>query len=233
MTAPDALTGPVQMPRSGKPNAVVVMLHGYGSDGNDLIGLAPYFAQSLPQAAFYSPHAPNPLEGGFGPGRQWFSLRTYDPEAMRRDPKVRAAKLATAHLGAEATLAAVHKFLDQLIEHHGIAPNRLALLGFSQGTMVSLYVGLRRKQQLGGIVGFSGAVIAPDKLTAEIASRPPVLLVHGDVDPVVPVEMLYDAEAALTAANVPYEAHVIPGLEHGIDGTGGAYAAKFLKDKLG
>ncbi len=232
MPAPDALSGPSKLPRAGKPTSIVVMLHGYGADGNDLIGLAPYFAQSLPKTAFYSPHAPTPLEGGWGGGRQWASLRNYDPVLLKRDPQARAEKLATALEGTDETLAAVNKFLDQVMEFHELPANKLALLGFSQGTMVSIYVGLRRKQQLGGIVGYSGAVLAPDKLNAEIVTRPPVLLVHGDADPVVPIEMLYDGERALKAANVPYEAHVVPELQHGIDGTGAALAAKFLKDKL-
>src|SRR5262245_42275382 len=125
--APDALNGPSHLPREGKPTSIVVLLHGYGADGNDLIGLAPYFAQSLPNTAFYSPHAPNPLEGGWGGGRQWASLRNYDPVLLKRDPKARAEKLATALQGTETTLAAVNKYLDQLLELHGLAANRLAL----------------------------------------------------------------------------------------------------------
>jgi phospholipase/carboxylesterase len=232
MASIEALTGPVQLPRAGEPTSIVVLLHGYGADGNDLIGLAPFFAQSLPRTAFYSPHAPMPLEGGWGGGRQWFSLRNYDPNVVRSDPKARAALMSAMHEGAQASAAKLDAFLDEVLAHHQLGADRLALIGFSQGTMMSLYVGLRRKDALAGIVGYSGAMIAPDALAGEIKSRPPVLLVHGDADPVVPVQALADAEHALKAANVPYKAHVIPALQHGIDGTGAELGAAFLKDKL-
>lgn len=232
MSAIDALQGPSHAPR-GTPTAAVILVHGYGADGNDLIGLAPFFAQAVPDAIFYSPHAPMALEGGFGGGRQWFSLRTYNPEIVRTDPKARAAMMGAMHEGAQASADKLNSYIDQIMAHHDLKANRVALLGFSQGTMMSLYVGLLRKQQLGGIVGYSGAMIAPDKLPAEIVTRPPVLLVHGDADPVVPVQALADVEGALTAANVPYTAHVIPGLQHGIDDTGAQFGAHFLNQHLG
>ncbi len=232
MSVIDALQGPSRAPKD-KPTAAVILLHGYGADGNDLIGLAPFFAQALPHAAFHSPHAPMPLEGGWGSGRQWFSLATYNPEIVRNDPKARAAMMGAMHDGAQASAAKLNTFIDQVTEHYDLKANRVALLGFSQGTMMSLYVGLRRKEQLGGIVGFSGAMIAPDKLPTDIVSRPPVLLVHGDADPVVPVQALADVEGALKSAKVNYTAHVIPGLEHGIDDAGVQLAARFLTQHLG
>jgi phospholipase/carboxylesterase len=228
----DALKGPVH-PARGKATAAVVLLHGYGADGNDLIGLAPYFAQSLPDAVFYSPNAPMPIEGGFGGGRQWFSLRDYNPEIIRNDPKARATMMGTMHDGAQSSAEKLNTYLDQILAEHDLKSDRLALLGFSQGTMMSLYVGLRRKQQLGAILGYSGAMIAPDRLSAEIASRPPVMLVHGDADPVVPIQALADVEQALTGAKVTYETHVIPGLQHGIDGAGAEFGAAFLKKHIG
>lgn len=219
------------MPR-GPVKTAVVLLHGYGSDGNDLIGLAPFFARALPETAFYSPHAPMPLEGGFGGGRQWFSLRGYDPEIVRRNPQGRSALLGAMHDGAQTSAKKVNAYLDQIAAHHGLAANRIALLGFSQGTMMSLYVGLRRAETLGAIVGYSGAMIAPERLPAEIVTRPPILLVHGDADPIVPVEALADVERALKAAATPYTAHVIPGLQHGIDGAGAELGARFLQQHL-
>ena len=233
MTVIDALQGPSRAPKD-KPTAAVILLHGYGADGNDLIGLAPFFAQALPHAAFHSPHAPMPLEGGWGSGgRQWFSLATYNPEIVRNDPKARTAMLSAMHTGAQDSAEKLNAYIDQVTAHYDLPANRIALLGFSQGTMMSLYVGLRRKEQLGAIVGFSGAMIAPDRLASEIVSRPPVLLVHGDADPVVPVQALDDVEGALKAAKVNYTAHVIPGLEHGIDDTGAQLAARFLAEHIG
>src|ERR1043165_4980031 len=118
MSAIDALQGPSHLPK-GKPTAAVILLHGYGADGNDLIGLAPFFAQALPQAAFHSPHAPTPLEGGWGSGRQWFSLATYNPEIIRTDPKARAVMLSAMHAGAQASAAKLNAYIDQVAAHHG------------------------------------------------------------------------------------------------------------------
>ncbi|MCB2106618.1 MAG: alpha/beta fold hydrolase [Rhodobacteraceae bacterium] len=226
-------SGPHAAPASGgTAKQAVVFLHGYGASGDDLIGLAPYFARALPDAAFYSPHAPEPWEGGFFGGRQWFSLAGYDPDLLRHDGPARQRLDGKILAGAENAAPVLNAFLDDVLSHHGLAPDKLALVGFSQGTMMALHVGLRRPKRLAGIVGFSGAIAAPDRLPAEIKSRPPIILIHGAADPVVPVEALADVKNALRDSNVEFSAHVIPGLQHGIDDQGAALAAKFLQENL-
>jgi phospholipase/carboxylesterase len=147
-------------------------------------------------------------------GYQWFSLRERDPDVL----------LA----GVRRAAPALDAFIDAEVERWGLAEGDLALVGFSQGAMMALHVGLRRDKPVAGILGFSGALIGPGRLGREMRSRPPVLLVHGDEDPVVPVEALPAAVEALTAHGVQVESHIRPGLGHGIDGEGVALAARFL-----
>lgn len=228
-----APSGPTLAPASGqKPASAAIFLHGYGSNGDDLIGLAPFFAQALPRTVFYSPNAPERWEGGFLGGFQWFSLTGYDPEAMRRDPARMGQAYQRMYEGAGKAAVYLNGYIDQVMAHHDLTPDKVALIGFSQGTMMSLHVSLRRPEPLAGIVGFSGAMVGGDKLAAEIRSRPPVILIHGEADPVVPVEALGEIKKILAANTVPFEAHTIPGLQHGIDGTGATLAANFLKPKL-
>ena len=212
------LTGPVRKPAGGgAPKQLVVLLHGLGADGNDLIGLAPYWAQVLPDAEFVSPDAPFPCD--MAPyGRQWFSFQSRAPEHV----------LA----GVRAAAPLLDAFLDDALKARGLADAQLALVGFSQGTMMSLFVGLRRPQAAAAIVGFSGRLLAPELLPNDIRSRPPVLLVHGDNDPVVPFESLALAVTGLEAAGVAVEQLTRPGLGHGIDEEGLRRGGAFLRDKL-
>lgn len=209
------LSGPSRAPaHDGPAEQLVVLLHGYGADGQDLIELAPILAQTLPRAAFVAPDAPFPCEGApFG--RQWFGIQGADAEL----------RLAGTRLAASL----VDPFLDEALAALGLGDDRLLLIGFSQGTMLSLHVGLRRARPPAGIVGFSGRLIAPELLEQEAAARPPVLLVHGDRDELVPVGSLHQAEDALAAAGVPVESHVCRGLGHGIDQTGLARAVAFIR----
>lgn len=230
----DALQGPTHAPASGKaPTAAVVLVHGYGASGDDLIGLAPFFAGILPHAIFYSPNAPDPWEGGMMGGRQWYSLAGFDPEAIQRDP-LRMGETFRA-MNERVVKAAVRfdLFLDQILAAHDLAPERLALLGFSQGTILSLHVGLRRTQRLGAILGYSGALSAADRLPAEIKSKPPVALVHGAADPVIPARASLETEKVLKDLDVPCQSMIIPGLQHGIDNTGANVGAQFLKGHIG
>ncbi|HXP29794.1 MAG TPA: prolyl oligopeptidase family serine peptidase [Stellaceae bacterium] len=212
------LEGPVRKPASGGPAlSLVVFLHGFGADGDDLIGLAPYWAPLLPDTEFLSPHAPYPCE--MAPfGRQWFSLQSHAPESM----------LA----GARATAPLIDAFLDDTLVARNLDESRLALVGFSQGTMMSLYVGLRRAKPLAAIIGYSGALLGAETLAGEIRSRPPVLLVHGDADPIVPVSALPHAVRALEAAGVEVEELLRPGLAHGIDQAGLERGGLFLRNAL-
>ena len=211
-----SLDGPRVEPE-GSADALVVLLHGLGADGNDLIGLAPQLQNLLPGAAFVSPHAPFPCD--MAPfGRQWFSLQDRAPQAL----------LAGVRMAAPI----LNGFLDDELARHGLSDQRLVLVGFSQGTMMALYVALRRPQAVAGVLGYSGALIGAQDLADEIASRPPVLLIHGDADEVVPFQALGAAEAALKTCNVPVTAERRPGLGHGIDPGGLQLGARFLVERL-
>jgi len=211
-----ALEGPAVAAASGNADSLVIFLHGYGADGNDLIGLSQPLASVLPNAAFVSPNAPEPCAAA-PMGRQWFPI-----------PYIDGSSEIAMMEGLGRAKAALNAFIDAQISETGFAANRVALVGFSQGTMMSLEVGLRREEQLAGIVGFSGRLLRSDALEAEIKSKPPVLLVHGDADEVVPPQSLADAEAALNTHGIAVETHSRPGLGHGIDNEGLNHAAAFL-----
>jgi len=219
MTLPIQLDGPREGPYGGgRPERLLVFLHGLGADGSDLIGLAPVLGQLFPDTLFVSPDAPWPCD--MAPmGRQWFSLQSREPQAL----------LA----GAEGARGPLDAFLDAELERHGLDDSRLALFGFSQGCMMALHTALRRPRPAAAVLGFSGHLVAPERLAAEVTARPPVLLVHGDADEVVPFGALASAEAALRAAGVPVEAHARPGLGHGIDQPGLELAARFLLRAFG
>jgi len=212
------LSGPSRPPASGgKPRRLVILLHGLGADGNDLIGLAPYWARLLPDAEFLSPNAPFPCD--MAPyGYQWFSSQDRSPEAV---------------LGGVRTAAPIlDAFIDEALEERGLGSGELALVGFSQGTMMSLFVGLRRAEPVAGIVGFSGRLLAPELLASELRSRPPILLVHGTEDPLVPYSSLAAAETTLKAAGVPVETVTSVGIGHSIDDQGLRRGGQFLKKVL-
>lgn len=222
-TGPEAgdkpLTGPSQAPKSGgAAKQLVVLLHGLGADGNDLIGLAPNWAGALPDAAFIAPDAPLPCD--MGPfGRQWFSLQEFSQASIAQ--------------GARRAADPLNRFIDGELARHGLDDSQLALVGFSQGCMMALYVALRRPAPCAGVVGYSGMLVDGENLGGELASRPPVLLVHGEDDPVVPPQCLGAAEAALKALDVQVWAHSRPGLAHGIDPQGMAWGGDFLGRVLG
>lgn len=207
------LNGPRLAPLSGrKADGLVVLVHGYGSNGDDLISLAGMIQPALPSVAFVAPNAPS-LIPNMAQAHQWWPIETFSPAE-------RAA-------GAVAAAPALDDFLSRELEANGLTDDRLLLVGFSQGTMMSLHVGLRRSRQIAGIVGISGMLVAPETLDAEIRSRPPVLLIHGTADDVVPFRSLDLASKALTAAGVAVETHVAPGLGHSVDQDGLAAAAAF------
>jgi phospholipase/carboxylesterase len=213
--SPLTLSGPGLPPAAGgKPKQLVVLLHGYGADGRDLLGLAPSWRGSLPNAEFLAPNAPFPCE--MSPyGYQWFGF----------EQRTGAEILA----GTRAAAAILDPFLDEALAARGLSDADLALAGFSQGAMMSLHVALRRPRPVAAVVAFSGALIGPETLAAEIRSRPPVLLVHGDADPVVPFASMGMAEQALRAAGVKVTAERRPNLPHGIDERGMHLAEQFLK----
>ena len=212
--------GPAQA-ADGRPRELVILLHGLGADGNDLISLAPQFARALPEAAFVSPHAPFPCDmapPGASMGRQWFSFQDRDP----------AAVLA----GVRAAAIPLDAFIDAELERTGLPDARLVLLGFSQGTMMALHTAVRRARPCAAVIGYSGALVGPELLAEEVRSRPPVLLVHGDADELVPFPSMAAAEQALRAEGFMVHVEARPGLGHGIDEAGLRLGAAMLKQSL-
>ena len=212
------LDGPRVPPANGgKPKSLVVFLHGYGADGNDLIGIGRDWARALPSTAFVSPNAPE-LCPGTPMGRQWFALTMRDPTEFSR--------------GVAKARPAVDVFLDAELERQGLEESACALVGFSQGTMLALHTGLQRRKQLAGILGYSGLLADPAALKAGTTQKPPILLIHGDRDDLIPVAALFGAAQGLAAAEIPVEWHVSPGVPHGIGPDGMELGLAFLKRVL-
>jgi len=214
----DGLEGPRWGPASGSvPRKLVVLLHGVGADGFDLIDLAPGWGKAVPEALFVAPHAPEACDTA-PHGRQWFSLQDFS--AARMEAGVRVAAIALS------------AWLAEELARLRLAPADMALMGFSQGAMTALFTGLRLDPPCAAILAYAGALLAPERLAVEIASRPPVLLVHGDADEVVPAAASRQAESALRAAGVPVEAAYRPGLGHGLDDAGITLGALSLQRAL-
>lgn len=214
------LSGPERDAASGRADSLVIFLHGYGADGDDLIGLAEPLAPHLPNTRFLAPNAPERCVNNPA-GYQWFPI-----------PWLDGSSEAAAALAAGQAFAALDAWLDE-VARQGIGPERTILLGFSQGTMMALQVGLRRRAALAGIVGFSGRLLRPERLAAEIVTRPPVLLIHGDQDPMVPFASLGEAADALLATGIETYTHVSRGVGHGIAPDGLGLALRFVQDRLG
>lgn len=200
--------------------ALVVLLHGYGADGNDLLGLADVLAPHLPHTAFVAADAPEPCRGS-PMGRQWFPI-----------PWLDGSSEVEAGAGLARAADDLNAFLDAQMTVEGLSPGAVALIGFSQGAMMSLHVAPRRAQALAGIVAISGRLLAPDRLAAEAKVKPPVLLIHGDRDPVVPFADMGTAGNALTAAGFETWGHVMRGTGHGIAPDGLGAALGFLSERL-
>lgn len=206
---------------SGDATSLVVFLHGYGADGNDLLGLADPLAPHMPDTAFVAPDAPDRCAGN-PMGFQWSPIPWLDGSSEE------AASAAMA-----ASIDDVNAMLDRLLAENGLGADRLILFGFSQGSMISLHVAPRRAEPLAGVVGFSGRLLVPERLGAETVSRPPILLVHGDADEVVPYASMGQAGQALNAEGFEVYAHVMKGTGHGIAPDGLQVALAFMADKLG
>ncbi len=208
------LTGPSSGPvGGGTPRQLVLLLHGLGADGNDLIGLAPYFTRVLPDAKFVSPNAPFPCD--MAPmGYQWFSLQERTEEEILN--------------GARMARPILDRFIDEQMAAYGLGPADTALVGFSQGTMMSLFAGLRRDRPVAGILGYSGRLVGADILADEITVRPPVTLINGDQDELIPASVQPAAVNALKDAGVEVDGHIRPGLGHSIDPVGIELGCEFL-----
>jgi phospholipase/carboxylesterase len=211
----DELDGPRFGPASGgEPKQLVVLCHGVGADGHDLIDLAPSWGHALPDAAFVAPDAPYPCDMAPS-GRQWFSLADRTP--------------ARLEAGVRHVAPALDHFIAAELQRLSLPADAYALMGFSQGAMTSLYTGLRRATPPRAILAFSGNLLGANSLASELSGKPPVLLVHGEQDPVVPVEASRVAERTLSALGVPVQAIYPPALQHGIEETGITAAGELLR----
>ncbi len=207
-------------PKSGgAPKQLVILLHGVGSNGRDLVSLAPYFAGAVPDAVFISPDAPYPYDQA-PPGMdayQWFPLYTRTFEGRLE--------------GLKAVAPLVHEFMDAQLKRFNLTADKLALVGFSQGTMTSLYVGPRYKQKIAGILGYSGALIWEEEVPKDI-SRVPVHLIHGDADEVVEVAAYHTAREKLEKSGFTVSGEIERGLAHSINENGIENGSKFLQSVL-
>jgi phospholipase/carboxylesterase len=211
------LSGPVFPPISGRaPSNAIILLHGLGADGENLIGLADYMSKDFPDTLFIAPNAPFRFDM-FDSGYQWFSLADRDPVKMLD--------------GVSTAMPILNDFIDEVLEEYDLTFENLALIGFSQGTMTALHTAIRREDAIAGVVGFSGALIAPELLD-EALSKPDVCLIHGTADDVVPFDAMNQAAAALEAAGFNVETHARRNLPHSIDVEGIEIAIKFLKSRL-
>lgn len=209
------VNGASLQPSSGAaPKQMVVLLHGFGSSGSDMIALAPTWQRSLPDALFLAPHAPQ--RTGFGAGYQWWPLSDLSPQALAA--------------GAASAAPAIDEFIDRKLKQYDLTEADLAIVGFSQGTMMALHVGLRRPNQVAGIVGYSGMLTGAAGLRHDAIVKPPVLLVHGSHDPVVPVAALHAAESALKHLGIDVTTHVSAGVAHSVDPVGLRLGVDFVSN---
>ncbi|WP_136441281.1 alpha/beta hydrolase [Pacificoceanicola onchidii] len=209
-------------PVSGEMRSCVVFLHGYGANGADLLGLADPLGEHLPDTLFVAPDAPEDCAGS-PMGFQWFPI-----------PWIDGSSEEESRAGMDRAVDDLNAFLDALMVDEDLLPEQVALVGFSQGTMMSLHVAPRREDELAGVVGFSGRLLEPELLSDEVVSRPPILLVHGDQDDVVPPQSMPQAAEALQGAGwKEIYGHVMEGTGHGISPDGLGVALAFLRDKCG
>jgi len=217
------LDGPRLAAKSGTTEQLVVFLHGYGANGNDLIAIGQQWRNLLPNAAFAAPNAPEPC-GQVPGGRQWFRLTMREP--------------GERWTGVNKAAPALGAFLDAELDRRGLDDSRLALVGFSQGTMLALHAGLRRARPPAAILGYSGELVAAENQEQAAAPKPagkspPILLVHGSEDDVIPAEALFHSAAELARAEIPCQWHLSIGLGHGIDGEGLMHGGLFLAKCFG
>ena len=197
----------------GSPKHIVLLLHGYGSSGADLITLAPHWQRDLPDALFLAPNAPQRLSN-LSSGYQWWPLSAFTPQALAS--------------GAASAAPAIETFIERKLHQYELTETNLAIIGFSQGTMMALHVGLRRPHRVAAIVGYSGMLTGGHELSHLPIAKPPVLLVHGSADPVVPVAALHAAKTELEHLGIDVTTHISPGVGHSVDPVGLRMGGKFV-----
>jgi len=207
----------LQPASGGEPKQIVLLLHGFGSNGADMIALAPHWQALLPDALFLAPNAPQQM-GNMAAAYQWWALSAFTPQSLAA--------------GAASAAPAIDAFIDRKLGQYGLDDADLAIAGFSQGTMMALHVGLRRQRRAAAIVGYSGMLTGAPELARVPITKPPVLLVHGSADPVVPVAALHEAKAALDRLGIDPAIHIAAGVGHSVDPAGlrlgGDFVAKAL-----
>lgn len=210
------ITGPRLPPATGHTaDRLVVFCHGYGADGNDLISLGGQWQRLMPTASWVSPHAPERCTMSPA-GYQWFPITRLQPDEMLK--------------GCERAAPILNAFLDEELARLNLDGSKLALVGFSQGTMMALHVGLRRAVAPAAILGYSGTLAGPERIAAEAKAKPPVMLIHGDADEMIPVQALHMSAQALAGASVSVQWHISRGVGHGIDPAGLDLGGRFLSD---
>ncbi len=213
------LTNHRRAPASGQTKNLIVFLHGYGADGNDLLGLAEPLAEHLPDTVFVSPDAPQPCANN-PMGFQWFPIPWLDGSSEEESAK-----------GMTEAIDTLNIWLDETMQAEGVTAANTVVVGFSQGTMMALHVLPRRAEPVAGLVGFSGRLLEPGRLAAEMTCKMPVLLVHGDSDPMVPPSSLPEAANALNAAGFEVYTHLSEGTAHSIAMDGLSMALQFILQK--
>ncbi|MDP3372155.1 MAG: dienelactone hydrolase family protein [Candidatus Paracaedibacteraceae bacterium] len=209
------LTGPIFAPLSGAIRKIVVFLHGYGSNGANLIDIAEIWSKQLPDTLFIAPNAPYPCDIS-ALGYQWFGLPDLNPFNVRQ--------------GLDSIAPTIRSYITKLATDHKLTPKDIALVGFSQGAILSFEM-LFQIPGLGGIIDYSGAFYAPTS-TEPPKDAPPVLLVHGTADTVVPYAAMLHAQAQLSLYDVTVETHTCAGMGHSIDDAGLRVGINYLKKVL-
>ncbi|MBI3441294.1 MAG: dienelactone hydrolase family protein [Proteobacteria bacterium] len=213
------LNGPIIPPQSGTAKQMIMFLHGYGSDGNDLISIGTEWEQALPDTVFISPHAPEPCEQA-PMGYQWFSIRAIDRAVFEREKQ------------AEKVTPVLNAFIDAQLKQWNIDESHLAVVGFSQGAMMAMYAMPRRQKACAAVIGYSGMLIDAQGLKNPGIVKPPVLAIHGDADDVVPPSCLAEVQSGFSAAGFKVETILRPRLGHGIDQFGLSRGIQFIQEAL-
>lgn len=214
------IDGPSLAPLSGKAKHLVILLHGYGANGEDLLSLGEEWAPELPDAAFAAPNAPEAC-GVFPVGYQWFPIRAIDPREFERERSV------------ENVTPVLHGFIDDQLKKWGVAEDKVIVVGFSQGAMMAMYAMPRRENACAGVIGFSGMLIDAAGLKGAGIVKMPILAIHGEEDTVVPPESLAAIDEGFSAAGFDVETAMRPGLSHAIDQFGLIRGLDFIREKLG